>query len=317
MLQEWIAGLQQWPPGLLVFTAVAGMVGLIVGFSSLRRYRLIEDIPTARVRSAPQGYVELNGTAAAMPGEPIVAPLTQTQCCWYSYRIEERGGREWRAIQSGASDGLFLLRDDTGECVIDPEGAEVDSSHSRTWYGDASSLGLPGMHRLERDFGVGLRAATRMLGYTGALLDQGYRYTERIILEGDPLYAIGWFHSLDDSDLEESERARMAGLLRDWKTHPERLRERFDRNRDGMIDQEEWEEAREAARRQARQELAGARRQTHVHVLRKPKGRPFLIANREEQMVVRRLRWKAIAGFTVFGLALLIEAVALSGRHLG
>ena len=251
-------------------------------------------------------------------GGPIIAPPTQTWCCWYAYNIEERSGKNgWRSVQSATSDDLFLLRDGTGQCVIDPEGAEVDSTHRRTWFGNLSSLGVPGMHRLERDFGVGLKVASKVLNYSGAFLEQGYRYTERVILEGEPLYAIGRFHSLDDSDFSESERARMGELLREWKAHPETLRERFDRNRDGVIDQQEWEQARAAARKQAKEELAEARKNTHVHVLRKPRGRIFLIANREQPKLIRRLRWRAMAGFSFFGLALLIDAIALAGRHLG
>lgn len=312
-----IEQLQQAPPGLLAFIAVLGAVGLLVGFTSLRRYRLIEDVPTARVRSAPQGYVELIGTAAALPGEPIIAPLTQTQCCWYSYRIERRAEKGWRTLRHGTSDGLFLLRDETGDCVIDPEGAEVDSTHDQTWYGGESSLGMPGMHRLEREFGLGLRVASRVLSHSGALVGEGYRYHERIILEGDPLYAIGWFHSLDDSDFSESERARMGELLREWKARPGTLRERFDHNRDGVVDQHEWEEARAAARVRAKEELAAARAHTHVHVLRKPAERLYLIANREQPAVVGRLRWRARIGLGLFGLALLIDALALAGRHIG
>ncbi len=312
----WLAQLQQ-SPGLLAFIGIIGVVGLLVGFSSLRRYRLIEDIPTARVRSAPQGYVELHGQARALPGEPIVAPLSQTPCCWYSFRVEQRAGKNWRTIDSGTSDGLFLLRDETGECLIDPEGAEIDTTHSQTWHGSAAGLGLPGLHRLGQDFGPGFRVASRVLGASGALLGGGQRYTERVILEGDPLYAIGWFHSLDDSDFRDSERVRMQEILREWKAHPERLRERFDLDRNGTIDLREWQLAREQARRQAREELEPARNDTHVHVLRKPPQGIYLIANREESALVRRLRWRARIGLGLFGLALLIDGLALAGMHLG
>ena len=37
--------------------------------------RLIEDTPTAKIRSAPQGYVELEGTGKLMDGPPIIAKL--------------------------------------------------------------------------------------------------------------------------------------------------------------------------------------------------------------------------------------------------
>jgi hypothetical protein len=74
--------------------------------------------------------------------------------------------------------------------------------------------------------------------------------------------------------------------------------------------------ARGGARRRATEELAGARSHTHVHVLRKPQGRLYLIANREQPAVVGRLRWRARIGLGLFGLALLVEALALAGRHL-
>ncbi len=316
MSANWLASVQQWPTGLLIFIGVVGLVALFVGFSALRRYRLIEDVPTAKVRSAHQGYVELRGVAAALPGEPIVAPLTQTHCCWFSYRVEHRADKGWRTLHSSTSDGLFLLRDETGECVIDPDGAEVDSAHSQTWYGDAGS-GVPGMHRLEREMGLGLRVATRVLSHTSAFVGDNHRFSEQIILEGDPLYAIGEFRSLDDSDFSESERARMLELLREWKANPETLRARFDHDRNGVIDQREWEHARQVAAERAREELAEARTDTHVHLLRRPRDRLFLIANREQPVLIRRLRWRAGIGLGVFGVALMLLAVAFAGQQLG
>lgn len=40
--------------------------------------RLIQNIPTARIRSAPQGYIELIGQAGMMEGLVIFSPLSQT-----------------------------------------------------------------------------------------------------------------------------------------------------------------------------------------------------------------------------------------------
>ncbi|RMG34437.1 MAG: hypothetical protein D6720_09515 [Gammaproteobacteria bacterium] len=246
---------------------------------------------------------------------PIVAPLTQTPCCWYSYRVERRSDRHWRTLRSGTSDELFLLRDETGECVIDPEGADVDSIHSQIWAGSANSLGTPGLHAIDRNLGPAARWVSQTLGAIGAFTGE-YRYQERVILPGDPLYAIGWFQSLDDSDWSESERARATELLREWKRRPETLRERFDHNRDGVIDQEEWEDARRAARLRAKEELAEARPNTHVHMMSRPKGRHYLIANREERLLVRRYRWQAILGFAAFFGGLSLVAAWLSGHAI-
>ena len=48
-----------------------------IAYATLARKRLIEDTPTSRIRSAPQGFVELAGVAGVFEGEPIIAPLTQ------------------------------------------------------------------------------------------------------------------------------------------------------------------------------------------------------------------------------------------------
>jgi len=299
----WLDSIAHASPPFLVFALVAAGFGFYLGFASLRRYRLIEDVPTAKVRSAHQGYVELIGSAEMMDGEPIVAPLSNTQCCWYSFSIEEKSGKNWRTVERGTSDGLFVLRDDTGECLIDPEGAEVDTVHAKSWFGNGGGIG-GGVHMRSHDGSA--HAAGGLLSGFNLKISVGigqYRYSEKVILDGDPLYAIGWFKSLDDSDRAESEDLLTREILRQWKQNPETLRERFDHDRDGSIDIEEWEEARRAARQLAREQLAerGAKH-THAHTLSKPARRQFIIANRHQEAIVSRYKWRAIGGFVAFFL---------------
>lgn len=281
MLSGTVQQLAHTHPGLMAVAAVAALIGLFVGFKSLRRYRLIENVPTARVRSAHQGYVELIGRAVMLDGEPVVAPLSHLQCCWFSYRVEKRGDKHWRTVQSGASDALFLLRDDTGDCVIDPEGAEVDSIHNRTWY------------------------------------DGRYRYREIRLMDGDPLYAIGWFRSHRDGGSGETLAQLTADLLRRWKQRPDTLRQRFDHNRDGTVDVEEWQDARAVAEREAEAQL-GEREPIPVrHLLSKPARGAFLLANRDQNALVRRHKWLAGIGLTVFLLGGGFATLLLSARLLG
>jgi hypothetical protein len=294
------------PDGVMVFTAVLALVGLYFGFSGLIRQRRIEDVPTARVRSAPQGYVELVGTAHAMAGEPIVAPLSQTQCCWFSYRVERRDGKHWHTEQAGTSDGLFLLRDATGDCVIDPDGAEVSSRHSKTWSDHGSGFGGHAVHARLPSLG---RKADLVVGVGGSVLEAlgsgigSHRYRESVIIEGDPLYAIGEFRSLGAAEQTASLDDLTAAILREWKQNPATLRERFDSNRDGLIDGEEWERARSIARREAAGEHAEGLQRDTLHTLRRPSDkRHFLIANLDEFALLRRFRWRARLGFAAFVL---------------
>ena len=314
----WIDRLAHAPNGLLVVVAAMAAVAVYLGFSGLRRSRQIEDVPTARVRSAHQGYVELVGTAHHLDGEPIVAPLSNTRCCWYRYKIERRSGKDWRTVESGSSDGIFALRDETGDCVIDPEGAEVTSRHERSWsdHGD-SRLAHP-VHAQLPSLG---KTADTLVDISGKVLDSlgagvgHYRYTESVILDGDPLYAIGRFHTLGPGHGAGSLRELTGAVLREWKRRPDTLRERFDSNRDGQIDAEEWEKARQVAEREASRDLAEQQKRGQIHTLSKPPdGRFFLLSNLEEFGLLRRYHWRMRLGFGFFVLLGGATALMLSTR---
>ena len=290
--------------GVLVITLLFALFALYLGFAGLIRVRRIEDVPTARVRSAPQGYVELIGTAQSLDGEPIIAPLSKTSCCWYSYRVERHSGKNWRSVQAGTSDGIFLLRDATGDCVIDPEGAEVTSRHTTSWSDDGSGWGGHAVHARLPSLG---RKADMVVDIGGKVLEAlgggigEYRYTESVILDGDPLYAIGQFHTLGAGDQTSSLKDLTGSILREWKQRPETLRERFDNNRDGVVDVDEWQRARDVAEREAAKEHAKGMRREQLHTLKRPAdGRHFLLSNLEEFGLLRRYRWRSGFGFAAF-----------------
>jgi len=52
--------------------AVLSIGGLIAWLAALKRYRVIADTPTAVLRSAAQGYVELLGTCRAVPDAELL-----------------------------------------------------------------------------------------------------------------------------------------------------------------------------------------------------------------------------------------------------
>lgn len=313
---SWLNAVANAPVPVMLMCIGASLFGLYAGFRGLRLYRLIEDVPTAKVRSAPQGYVELTGKAVVMDGDMIVSPLSQIPCCWYSYSIERRSDKSWRGIESGTSDGIFMLRDETGDCVIDPEGAEVDTVHSQTWYGNHSTMAVPAIHVRSKRAGRTEQVLSNMLDSVRKHVDFGgeYRYTEKVILGNDSLYAIGWFRSHDNSDLSESERHLTAEILREWKRKPDTLMARFDHDRDGSISVEEWEDARRVAAKEANQQLKDAALRSHVHMLSKPKGKDYILSNREQSHVVKRYQRHAILGLGGFLICGAAAALMISTR---
>ena len=318
-MPDWLQRLAHAPDPVMYIVAGLAAVAFWIGLSGLRRVRHVEDVPTARVRSAAQGYVELVGTAHMLDGDPIVSPLSHTPCCWYRYRVEQRRGeRNWQTVQSGISDSIFVLRDATGDCIVDPEGAEVTSSHSRSWSDDGVGRGAHGVHARLPSLGRGadlvVNVGGKILETLGGAVGE-YRYHESVILDGDPLYAIGEFRSVGPGSHGTTLRDLTGAILREWKQRPDELVARFDADGDGRVDQYEWERAREEAARQAAAEHAEDLKADHLHTLRKPRdGRFFLLSNLEEFDLLRRFRWKARLGFAGFALLAGVALLMLSTR---
>ncbi|MCW8959014.1 MAG: GIDE domain-containing protein [Gammaproteobacteria bacterium] len=293
--------------GFFLLLALGAFYGI---FRFLHRARLIEDTPTSKVRSASQGYIELDGTAELMPGDPVLAPLTGTRCTWYSFKVEERSDsynsrgqrrRSWKTIRSGTSDELFLLRDETGECVIDPEGAEVTPSVSLTWYGDSAV------------WPFGVAPPKRGLFSSG-----DYRFTEKRIQPADPLYAIGQFRSLGGGQELPDSREEVRQLLAVWKRDQAALLQRFDRDGDGEIDLQEWQEARRAAEQQVRAEQRQRAAGPVTHLLSKPRDgrRPYLLSVLPQDALASRYRRFAGGALLLFLLGGATATWMLSVRLL-
>lgn len=262
------------PGQVLAFALVLGAGGVAQFFRHQHRRRVMEDMPTARIRSASQGYVELIGQA--LPSDvPLFSPITRTPCCWYRFKIEKRdrdSNRNWSVEQQGVSTTQFWLDDDTARCIIDPEGAEVHALTRRTWTGTTAQL-IPG---------------TREVMTTG---DNDHRYTEQLILPGQTLYALGWFASL--SPLQASSHDEVRERIAAWKADPQQRRA-FDTNGNGELDMAEFEQLRQQASAAVEAERRERAAQPQTHVLRRPKDkRLFLLTTEPHDDLTRTLRWQA------------------------
>jgi E3 Ubiquitin ligase len=276
--------------------AVATVYSFFCCFRAWRKNRLVEDTPTSRVRSAAQGYVEFTGIGMMLDGASIKAPLSGIPCTWWSYKIEERGSSQrsrWSTIMSDTSADPFILDDGTGQCLVDPRGADVYSNVNHVWYGESEwpqgyVPGGPGL-------GGWLTAAL-----AGAWSGGRYRYTEHRLQSREPLYAIGAFRSPGGVGVANPEAAT-AELLRDWKHDQKALLQRFDADHDGVLGAAEWEVARAAAREQVLSDVSTHPPAPGLSVLAKPTdGRAFLLAASDEESLARRLRRRALAAMALF-----------------
>ncbi len=281
--------------GILTLLAL----GLGWGMATLfHRARVIENTPTSKLRSAAQGFVELQGTIRAIPGSTLTAPLSQTPCAWFEYEIEKYvGGKHdrWQTVESDESDAPFLLDDGTGTCLVLPAGASITPSFHAVWYGH-SRHPEPGSAPREPT-GI-LRIATFSVG--------SYRYTEKRLMDGDALFCLGNFHTEPDITRLRHVSAAVREALRRLKENPEVLLRHFDRNGDGEIDSTEWERARKATVEHVKSRHGAARGTNSIDVLARPRmrRRPFILSNIPQTDLTRRLKRNAflcLVGFLATG----------------
>ena len=283
--------------------SMAFSVGACVGggwwcIKRLSEARFLLNTPTSKIRSAAQGYVELYGVLDELPDGQLRAPLTGTPCLWWRFKIEEYDDdgkrKRWRVIESGVSAALVRLKDATGECLINPKGAEVRPSTRQVWSGSER-------HPRGLSEGVGL---------LGMLFSAGsqYRYTEERLHVGQPLYAIGDFRTQGGTEAFDLTLAQGA-VVREWKSDFAGMLQRFDSNGDGQLDPAEWERMRESARVEAQRRQVGRGEVPVHHQLRKPgEASPFILSNHGEDELARGFYWQAAGGALLCVLGALASA---------
>ena len=271
--------------------AGAGLVSFFHGFRAWRRLRLIEDTPTAKVRSMALGRVELQGRAQARTERE--APLTGLPCVFFRYEIEEerRSGRHrsWATIARGDSNAQgFYLADETGRVLVDPSGAELRVEC------DWSAIDPPLGSRL---LGV---LARHGIPSGGRLFPKRLRFREWRIAAGDPLYVLGVAQARPG--LAHERRAKITERLAALKSDPSAMAE-LDADGDGRVDGDEWE----VARHRVVQAVEGDGAPDRVVVAAAAnRESPFFVSDRPEARVLSRQRLEACAG--VFGGAALALA---------
>jgi hypothetical protein len=254
----------------LVVLALIALISVFAWLSVLHRLRAVRDTPTSKIASAAQGYVELTGHGQTIGELPLISKLRNFPCVWYRYKIEQLDSeKDWRTLESDESFDSFILHDGTGECVVDPEQAEIITRHRDVW-------------------------------------TQGnYRYTEWTLIKQDLLYVIGQFKTQSGSTSEFDTRTELNELLTEWKKDMPGLRARFDLNNDGELDMQEWQLVRQAAKREVAKSRRAVQAQPELHFVTRPvDGKLFLISNLSQDNLSRRYGLWAWAHLVIFFAAL-------------
>ena len=253
-------------PGTIAALVILLATGLLGWVRAIRHARLIADTPTARIASAAQGYTELQGRGQPLDGTPLLSPVNALPVLWYRLVTERRqSDGKWKVVSTDTSDASFLLDDGSGQCVIDPDGAEM------------------------------------LVRRCDEFRCDDLRYRQWALIRNDRLYVLGDFATLGSVDADFDVAAQVRDLLAQWKANHPELLARFDLDGDGKIDLREWELARAQARREVRRLQAEVLAAPELHVIRQPAGgRLFLISDRDPEQIGRNYRWLAVFHACVF-----------------
>lgn len=255
--------------GWLGSLSAIALVSFFAWLSALHRLRTIRDTPTSKIASAAQGYVELAGRGRPFGDTPLISKLRGLPCLWYRYKVERHTTEDkWETVENGESPDSFVLRDDSGDCVVTPEQAEIVTKHRDRW------------------------------------TEGEYRYTEWKLIQDDRLYVIGEFRTRS-LGAEFDVRAELNALLAEWKRDRPALHARFDLDDNGELDMKEWALARQAAKREIGKKRNSALTQPDIHLLCLPHdGKLFLISNLTPEKLSRRYLFWSWMHLAIFFAAL-------------
>jgi hypothetical protein len=133
-----------WSAIIAVIGGLGALGCLVMGFRTLQKKRLIDDMPTSKTQGVFIGLSELKGTAES--DMPLTSYLAGVRCVYYSWQIDEQWSRVvtttstdskghthtsthtetgWTKVAHDGESLPFYLKDDNGILRIVPEGANI------------------------------------------------------------------------------------------------------------------------------------------------------------------------------------------------
>lgn len=210
---------------VLVILIFFFIMALVQTFQKLKTYRALQYTPRSKIRSAAQGFVELQGIQEAQSKQTLLSPITFTPCTSYYYRIEKwvkrsDTGGSWETCFEESTSTPFLMHDETGYCWIFPKNAEIVSADETVKY---SFSRIPWY--LNHNPAASKTRWTRFWEvFTDIVLSlfiKQYRHREQMLKPGDPFYGCGYFEThYDLSNTRFSELLREANTSLNQKLEP-------------------------------------------------------------------------------------------------
>ena len=111
---------------------IIGSVLFQFGFKRMSELQLICNIPRSKIRSVAVGIVEVSGRIVSK--YLLTAPYSKSQCVYSQCELQEYRkfkdldstiSYQWERVSSQMHKIPFWIKDETGQIMVDPDGAEV------------------------------------------------------------------------------------------------------------------------------------------------------------------------------------------------
>jgi hypothetical protein len=260
-----------------LFILVSLCLAAFAWMFNLRRMLAISENPTSSVAAAAQGYIELLGGACQIL--PLKSPLQGKSCVWFRYWVYVKDQNNvWRLADYRCSEDNFEIEDATGRCLIIPKGAEVIATSRHV------------------------------------IQQHDHKFIEEIIPNGKSVYVLGQLETITEVTAAREIKHEVGQLLAKWKKSSASFLQRFDLDRNGEVDMEEWEKARTHATNEVLLKK-GIINKNEVHAIRAPDdGRMFLISGISPYQLRARYKFWIHVHLLVMAIAAIL-ALLLSFSH--
>lgn len=277
-------------------------------FSGIRRFRRkrdIEDTPTSKIRSAPQGSIEVQGYAWPIENSGR-NNLNGEKCVFRHLEVMKKVGsgkkQRWIKVHEDRYDLPFLVFDQTGTLLVDQKRAEYELRQKVFRWND-----------LKSQTKQALSTEISVSGFppSGGLFGSPFKFQEKYILAGSPVYLRGSFsspeHQLtvdpEEGFLEFQERVRTA-------TAESGFSKLLDQNRNGEICEEEARTGFSASAAFSLRRRGAAGVMTCVGLMKSDTFRRLYISDCHQHHLIKRLgNWNLlmiVGGATMIGAGVFI-----------
>ena len=280
--------------------AVMGVVWFFKGFKELKIKRTIENIPTSKINTGSVGTdVEIKGSIFVEKDRVVTAPISGRPCAIYHIEIQVERRRKnntyWASIDRFYSHEGFYVDDQSGAtALVMPEGARINrEGKTDNYYFNSSGLDeVP--DKLKKALTINQHKLKKFkFKKSSWLFSEKYRLLEWCFMPNDEIYVLG--HAGSGLRLEKIKKPKLKYFLKAKKAiqENEKLKARYDANRDGTLDHDELERgasilAQRLSDKYSKEKLKELIPKTKL-IFKKKKPHPFVISNRSEGELVNHM----------------------------